>query len=239
MEFVCPNCSRTNEINNLHATGGHYAVDCPYCCHGYTIDINIQALAGNKEPALSKIPLEEQQAKIADEARLAAIETHHAPESSRTLQRVIASFASILLIALLGLQQAYFRRDALAHDERLRPWLVEMCGLAGCRIPPRHDPDKFEISNPDVRLAPGFQNVLIASVMVRNTSRFPQSLPDISLRFHDIQHGLVAARTFTPVDYGFSPDKAMSLIEPEQSIRATVKIIDPGKDALGFEFSVI
>ncbi|MBI1195365.1 MAG: DUF3426 domain-containing protein [Gammaproteobacteria bacterium] len=258
MEFVCPNCQQINEISGLPGTSGQFAVDCPYCHHGFTIQIDIQAIPDDEdviyveEPDVSEpepenatdiqpqaeAEREKPTIEITEEVRLAALD--HVPEMrqrSRAPARIFGSLVSIALLASLALQQAYFRRDELAGHERLRPWLEKLCRYAECTLAPRRAPDRLRISRPDVHLDEQYQNVLDASALIRNEAAFPQALPGLELSFYDLEHRRVAWRRFEPREYLGNLGDRVTVIPANGTLLAQVRILDPGTKAMGFEFT--
>ena len=275
MEFVCPNCHQVNEISGLPGTGGQFAVDCPYCHHGFTIQIDIQSIPDEAEdetvalnesapepdsaptpafePALDREHEEETEAEpesapppekplrieLPEEARLEGLDhSDTVVRRSRGPTRFFGGLLSLVLLSTLALQQAYFRRDELANQDRLRPWLELMCQYAECKLAPRSAPDRLRISRPDVHLDDRYQNVLDASVLIRNEAGFPQAVPTLELSFFDLDHRLVASRRFKPREYlGHAADR-VSTIPADGTLLANVQILDPGSKAMGFEFTV-
>ncbi len=261
MEFVCPNCQQANEISGLSGTGGQYAVDCPYCHHGFTIQIDIQAIpdeedvvedvataAADDQPEAEPKPesnlglasgsdFGRPTIKLPEEARLAGLDHSDAVQPrSRTPARFFGGLMSLALLALLVLQQAYFRRDELANHDRLRPWLEQLCLYAKCTLAPRRDLKHLRIGRPDVHLNDRFQNVLDASVTIRNEAGFAQALPDLELSFFDLDHHLIAWRRFEPGEYLDTQVSPATIIPANGSLLARVHIVDPGAKAMGFEF---
>jgi len=254
MEFVCPNCQQTNEISGLSGTGGQYAVDCPYCHHGFTIQIDIQSIPDEEDVAAasthdqpgaapglepesdpgSGLPTME----LPEEARLAGLDHSDAvqPRSRRGPARIFGGLVSLLLLALLVLQQAYFRRDELANQDRLRPWIEQLCRYADCTLAPRRDIDRLRIGRPDVHLNDRYQNVLDASVTIRNEAGFTQALPNLELSFFDLEHHLIAWRRFEPGEYLDTQASPATTIPANGTLLARVQILDPGNKAMGFEF---
>lgn len=260
MQFVCPNCQQINEIGGLPGTSGHFAVDCPYCHHGFTIQIDIQAIPddedviyteetersasesdpddaaylSNARETAPEIPTIE----ITEEVRLAALDhVPEMPQRSRAPARILGSLVSVALLASLALQQAYFRRDEFAGHDRLRPWLEKLCRYADCKLAPRRALDRLRISRPDVHLDEQYQNVLDASALIRNEASFPQALPGLELSFYDLEHRRIAWRRFEPLEYLSNLGDRVTAIPANGTLLAQVRIVDPGTKAMGFEFT--
>lgn len=157
------------------------------------------------------------------------------PEEPQQAGRRIAAIASAVLLALLLLGQwVHHRRDELASSTVLQPLLSAVYGAFGVPLAPRWDVRAYEVrqlgASGDVD-APG-QIVVRASV--RNRASRPQPLPVLRLRLHDRFGALVAARDVQPGEY-LRGTAAERFLAPDQRIDTEIALIDPGKDAVGFE----
>lgn len=143
---------------------------------------------------------------------------------------------ALALALLLALQLVWSERERLAQDARWRPWLIGVCDVAGCRLPPWRDPTQFAIVTRDVRPHPDADDTLQISATFRNTAPFAQAWPQLELRLLDLNGQVTGARRFRPAEYlGAAP--AAATLAPGQSANARIDVLDPGRTTLSFEFA--
>jgi len=143
----------------------------------------------------------------------------------------IAAIAALL--ALLLLQVVLAQRAQLAGDARWRPLVGALCAALGCNLPPWREPQAFSVLEHTIQEhAPG---VLRVSARIRNNARWPQPWPVLQLTLSDVQGRNVATRAFTPPEYlGGVPVQA--LLSSDQTAALSMDIVEPGPQAIGFEF---
>ncbi len=146
------------------------------------------------------------------------------------------AIGNILLMLALILQVAYFTRDELAKDPTFRPWLVQMCEFAKCTLAQPFDIRQIEIIGRDVRTHPTARKALIASTTIINNANFVQPYPLLTLVFSNINGTLLAQRRFMPREYLSSNIDISSGMTPNLPIQVELKLVDPGKAAVNYEF---
>jgi len=154
----------------------------------------------------------------------------------RDLLRLAGWIAVPLLLALLVLQVLLADRARLAADAAWRPRMVALCRVAGCTLPPWHEPSAFHVTARDLRPHPSAPGVLLVTATFRNDARFPQAWPWLQLSLSNIDGDALGLRRFAPRDYLGGPP-ATALIAPGQSASVTLEVADPGKRAVSFEFA--
>lgn len=144
---------------------------------------------------------------------------------------------SLLLMLTLVLQVAYFSRDELARDASLRPWLIQLCQLAGCTLNQPYDIAQIEIIGREVRSHPTARKALIASTSLINHASFVQPYPLVTVVFSDINGKPMALRRFTPREYLSNNADLAAGMPPDMPVRIELELVDPGKAAVNYEFS--
>jgi predicted Zn finger-like uncharacterized protein len=113
----------------------------------------------------------------------------------------------VLLVLLLGgvllLQFAVHERDRLAAAEpALRPWLDQLCDVAGCRVEPLRHIEAVAIE------ASAFNKLRTdayrLAFTLRNTSPLSVAVPSMELTLTDGQDQPIVRRVLTPRDLGAS-----------------------------------
>jgi predicted Zn finger-like uncharacterized protein len=141
-----------------------------------------------------------------------------------------------LLLAGLVLQYLYYHRMALAENATLRPLLSQMCELTGCRLPPRRELGKIVLGNHLVQSHPRYENSLLITATLVNRADFSQPYPIVEVVMTDLGQRVVARRRFLPGEYlvgNSDPDG----LNPGSEVPLMLEVVDPGKNAVGFEFN--
>ncbi|HEY0633764.1 MAG TPA: DUF3426 domain-containing protein [Gammaproteobacteria bacterium] len=164
---------------------------------------------------------------------LHANEAEHAPHG---VARLGWGLGSLLLILLLAGQLAFTQRNTLAHDLRWRPWLEQLCDIAGCTLPALRDTGAIEMVDRNVQSHPEYLNALAITATLVNQAPFAQPYPEVELAMTDLDQRRLAARRFKPAEY-LEHGGQEGLIPPGASVHLKLEIADPGQEAVGFEFS--
>lgn len=145
----------------------------------------------------------------------------------------------VLVVGLAG-QVVYFQRAELAKYPAVQPWLERMCGVLSqyvpCDVPPPRDLSAIRLMERDVRSDPETPNTLVIKATMVNEASFDQPYPRMRLRFSDINQNLVAERNFAPSEYLTEGVDAEGGMKKDLPVRVALKILDPGKEAVNFEF---
>jgi hypothetical protein len=188
------------------------------------------------------IPLSAQADKTLPDLGIIAAEPRPiaaAEGSGAWLKTGLWAAANIMLIAVLLGQYAYFNRSELAQYPGLRPWLTRLCAVLACDTPLRQDVSRITLANRIVQSDPDHSNALLIDATLINEADFPQPFPLLEIRFSDLNNQLIAGRRFRPGEYlaaDISPQSGMS---PHQAVHTTLEIVDPGKDAVSFQFDLL
>ncbi len=143
-----------------------------------------------------------------------------------------------MLVAALLVQYAYFMREDLARHSALRPWLEMLCGYARCQIPLLRDPARVRIVARDIRRHPETEDALRVMLTLENQAPGILAYPDLQLSFYDLRDRLLARRRFSPQQYlSLSVDPALGM-PAQQPVQTMIDIVDPGPDAVNFEFQL-
>ena len=149
------------------------------------------------------------------------------------------SVINLGLIAILAVQFVYFNRHDLARYAEWRPALEDMCQYAGCDLPPQRDIAKIILANRELRSHPEVPNALLVTATLVNNATFVQPYPLLQLSLSDFSGRTVAMRRFQPAEYMGKIAGAGEGMPPGRPVEVSLELADPGKAAVGFEFSFI
>jgi hypothetical protein len=237
MLATCPHCHNAIDVGD-----GSAAMLCEYCgreFHPAATPV-IAAAAAPQEPAPPRpqyrlnISAEERAAHLGRQAPGAA----SAPVPHHPLATLSWSLGILALLAALVIQYAYFMREDLARHTALRPGLEWLCSYAQCRIPLLRAPAQVRIAGRDIRRHPDAEGALRVMLTLENEAPFVQAYPVIQLSFFDVRDKLLARRRFTPQEYLSVTVDAAQGMPVNQPVQSVIDLVDPGPDAVNFEFQL-
>ena len=260
MYTYCPNCLAIYQVTTDHLEKAGGQLRCGECRQIYrAIDSLFEDLAAarsvvetqrasSSEPqevvsryAPLEIPAHEEPGwEVTTEAHPAR-RPHSDSWQGRSLSiRDIGSAITIgLLVLLLGLQWVYFNRDAVAADDVWRSQLERFCEVLHCELPMRVDLARIGIVERDVRKHPVVEDALLINVAIENRAYFIQPYPLFEVSFTDSAGSPVAMRHFRPAEYlgeDIDPESGMS---PQLPAQVVLEVIDPGDEAVSFQFGFL
>ncbi|MDX1251878.1 MAG: zinc-ribbon domain-containing protein [Gammaproteobacteria bacterium] len=144
---------------------------------------------------------------------------------------------NLSLILLLAGQYVYFYRDDLARYPELRPALETMCEVMGCEIPLRRDVSRLSLVNRDLRSHPSAANALLVRAALINNAPFPQPYPVLQLSLSNVAGQTVAMRRFQSFEYLGKDIPIKKGMLPGKPVEVTLELVDPGQNAVSFEFA--
>ena len=145
----------------------------------------------------------------------------------------------LVLATLLVLQYSYLRMDQLVHESHYRPYYKVICRYLGCSLPEFQDLSRLQARELVVRSHPSEKGALVIDALLRNSGQYRQLFPNLRLRFFDIDGDIVAGRVFKVSEYLAGEMRGLRFIPSNTEVRISLEIVDPGKQALGYQMDVI
>ena len=164
------------------------------------------------------------------------LQTH----SQRRLHPLLAASIIVILLLISFSQLAFFRSHELVQQiPSSRPLLEAFCETVGCHYSGPHDTKQIQLLSRDVRLHPKEKNALLISVAMINNANFSQPYPNIHIRLSDISGNVVAERIFNAKTYMGKLSNPFLLMKSKTPVHINFEVVDPGKDAINFEFTFL
>jgi len=158
----------------------------------------------------------------------------------RRLHPLLSLSFIIILLALSFSQLTFFRAHDLANlIPSTRPFLETFCQTVGCHYSGPHDTKQIQLLSRDVRLHPKEKKALLISAAMINNAPFAQPYPDIHIRLSDISGNIVAERVFNAKTYMGKLSNPFLLMKSKTPVHINFEVVDPGKDAVNFEFTFL
>jgi predicted Zn finger-like uncharacterized protein len=143
---------------------------------------------------------------------------------------------AILALALVA-QIVHGQRDQLIRKPTIGPLLAQIYALVGLPMPAPTDLATYELRQWGAASDATQAGRLLLRASIVNRADYAQPYPLLRLALQDRFGTTVGVRDIEPVDY-LPGTGAGKLLEPGQRADAEVRIVDPGKDAVGFELDV-
>jgi hypothetical protein len=234
MLATCPHCHNAVDVGD-----GSAVMLCEYCgreFHPAATPVIAGTPAEPPPPPQYRLRITPEERAVHLGRHPAAATPRRAPARHHPLATLGWALGILVLAAALAVQYAYFMREDLARHVALRPWLERLCSYAHCQIPLLRDPASIRIVARDIRRHPSAEGALRVMLTLENDSPYVQAYPAIQLSFLDFRGKLLARRRFTPQEYlsvTLDPSRGMPVRQPVQSV---IDIVDPGPEAVNFEF---
>ncbi|PIV32128.1 MAG: DUF3426 domain-containing protein [Lysobacterales bacterium CG02_land_8_20_14_3_00_62_12] len=173
------------------------------------------------------------------EAAPAFVSAAPLPRPAPRRRRSVWRWANAALIAGLLAQAAYATRTSWLDDARVRPYLDAACARLACRLPARRDLHQIALVARDVRPHPSVAGALVISASMLNRANFVQPYPTLEITLSNLDEKRIAMRRLSP-PYYLSDAAALARGLPAGGT-ATIdlEVVDPGKQAVAFEFKFL
>jgi hypothetical protein len=148
---------------------------------------------------------------------------------------ILWALGIVLMCGTLVLQYLYYHRLQLVENPQLRPVLTTLCELTGCELPPRRDLGRIELTEHLMQFHPNYEQSLLISATLANRADFDQPYPLVEIVMTDIEQRVVAQRRFPPEQYLHNYHSGNSF-RANSEVPLQLEVLDPGNDAVGFEF---
>lgn len=153
----------------------------------------------------------------------------------------VFSLSFIIILLILSFSQiAYFRAHELVSVvPSTRPVLEKFCAKVHCHYSGPRDTKKIQLISRDVRLHPKEKKALLISAAMINNASFAQPYPNIHIRLSDISGNVVAERIFNAKTYLGKLSTPFLLMKSKTPVHINFEVVDPGNDAINFEFTFL
>ena len=148
----------------------------------------------------------------------------------------LAWLVGVLLLTAVGIAQAiYYQRYQLIENPRYQQQVINLCQVLPCAETSFSSTEQIRLLERNVFTHPVASNALMVTGSYVNQAPFAQKLPDLLISLFDVQGKLIANRLFTPPEYLLN-DKNRGVLKPGLPVQFRLEVVDPGTDALTYEF---
>ena len=243
MQAECPNCHTLFRVTETQLDMADGMVRCGFCKQVFNARLANDEDTSREEtqqPQLSpQIETEHESFNSGtpddNVPDTFSIETHAGTYS--VLATVSWSLAILLLIAALAAEYIWFNQPELMLDPRLEPVTAKLCELTDCKHLQMRDVSEIEMVSRNVYTHPNEKDALMVSTTLVNHANYAQPFPDVQIDFSNVRGELVASRRFIPEEYLQIDSEQLIPLLPGNPITFGLEIVDPGTEAITYEFS--
>lgn len=252
METSCDECRSRFRLTEKQLKQAYGKVCCGECGHVFNAMIGLKSYEGELAPDyLEQLRIEEAESAEDTATELEfdsgdielerpELSLHEAMYGSR--KRSFFSIApltwliGILILGALGVAQAfYYQRYELIEDPRFQQQVIHLCRVLPCAEHKFSSTEQIRLLDRNIFTHPVTTNALMITGSFVNQAPFTQKLPELLISLFDVQGKLIANRVFYPTEYLLEATNQL-VIEPDQPVQFRLEIVDPGTEALTYEF---
>ncbi|GIX34804.1 MAG: hypothetical protein KatS3mg126_0583 [Lysobacteraceae bacterium] len=238
----CPHCATVYPVEAEQLLPSAGRVRCGVCGREFdALERLRQETSGAETPRLDPQPGTDQGDLFAPRPAAAPAAEAEVPSFAQRRGLALGTeglwwLAAVVLALLLCLQIGLAERHRLALDPALRGGYELVCGWLGCSLPPWREPRAWQMLSREIGPHPSEADGLLVTATLRNGARWAQPLPWVELSLADLDGKVVARRRFAPAEYHHGED---SVLLPGQTTSLQLEIVDPGSQAMAFEFEFL
>jgi hypothetical protein len=174
---------------------------------------------------------------LADEAAAINAPLFDEPEIEDGQRRWPCMIGVVILMLAFAAQVVHAKRDDLLRKPAIGPLLAEAYSLVGIPLTSPTDLAAYELRQWGAASEGMQAGRLLLRASIVNRANYAQPYPLLRLALQDRFGTTVGMRDVTPADY-LPGAGAGKMLGPGQRADAEIHIVDPGKDAVGFEMDV-
>lgn len=248
METTCDHCGSHFRLTEAQLGQAFGKVRCGECGQVFNALMRLKNYEGELPPdyfdrqqAAQPSPQPQIEQPRADENEtVSELSLHEAMYGSE--KQFLISFGPLgwaigilLLIAAAIVQTVYYQRYQLIEDPRYQQQVVDLCRVLPCAEEDFSSGEQIRMLERNVFTHPVAANALMVTGSFINEAPFAQKLPRLLISLFDMQGKLIANRLFTSQEY-LLENKGRRSFKSGATVHFRLEIVDPGTDALTYEF---
>ena len=244
METQCDQCKSRFRLTETQLRQAYGKVRCGECGAIFNALLALKNYEGQLPPDYHQrqreeaAPQNEAEQTAADEREALSLYEAMYGHERRSFFSLgpMAWLIGILLLAALGTAQTiYYKRYQLIEDPRFQQQVIGLCKLLPCAQREFSSPQQIRLVERNVFTHPVVDNALMVTGSFVNQATFAQKMPDLLISLFDVQGRLIANRLFQAKEY-LLEDRNRSVVPSKQQVQFRLEVVDPGTDALTYEF---
>ncbi|NIR32525.1 MAG: DUF3426 domain-containing protein [Gammaproteobacteria bacterium] len=162
---------------------------------------------------------------------------HMATTRRRSRGGFLFGAASVLLVAALAVQYAWFMPEDVVHRyPQARVWMEAFCERTGCMLPERRDVSLIRMVSRDVRVHPRYEGALLVTAALENIAPFKQPYPQMQFTLYNVNGQTIATRRFEAHEYLAENVDVARGMPPRTPVQVALDLMAPEQAPVSFEF---
>ena len=184
-------------------------------------------------------PIYDLEARAESDAATSSLSLHEAmygsEQKSSSLSPLVWFLGILLLLALGAAQAIYYQRYQLVENPRYQQQVITLCRFLPCAEEKFSSTDQIRLLERNVFTHPVIDDALMVTGSFVNQAPFVQKFPNLLISLFDVKGNLIANRLFKPAEYLLdnSPERRFA---PGNPVQFRLEVVDPGTNALTYEF---
>ncbi len=145
----------------------------------------------------------------------------------------------LTLIVLLAIQLSFYFQQHLRTHPIAQPWLGLLCQWLPCEDNAGNPYQTLRIVSREVIAHPTVAKAVQVNATLINQGEQALALPRLGLSFKNIDGQIIAQRRFSPEEYLADDLDIGAGMPPQQLVRVSLDLVDPGDSAVAFEFEFL
>ena len=226
-------CGECGAQFNALLTLKNYEGELP---HGYLEQQYVDSQLENAEISAPNAP-QEPESESDDVRNLSLHEAMYGSERRSFFSSgPLTWFTGILLLVAFGIAQAiYYQRYQLIEIPRYQQQVINLCEVLPCIESEFSSTGQIRLLERNIFTHPVASDALMVTGSFVNQAPFAQKMPDLLISLFDVQGKLIANRLFSAPEY-LLEDRNRTVVTPQVPIQFRLEVVDPGTDALTYEF---
>ena len=261
METSCDQCKSRFRLTEAQLRQAYGKVRCSECGVVFNALLRLKNYEGELPDNYHEQQLLEQQlneSRLPDDAEIDSFDSaqtdirNHEPVALSLHEAMYGSerrswfspgplswLIGILLLSALGIAQAiYYQRYQLIENPRYQQQVINLCQLLPCAEQSFSSSQQIRLLERNVFTHPVTSNALMVTGSFINQAPFSQKMPELLISMFNVQGKLIANRRFKASEY-LLEDRNRNVVVSQVPIQFRLEIVDPGSDALTYEFEFL
>ncbi len=242
LQTTCPNCSSIFRMSADQLDLARGQVRCGECMQVFNALLTLENYTGelNHLPVVNRsenITTNTDQTldrQIQESVSLKQAMYGDNYSSSSNFKPLLWIAGILLLIIIAIIQTVYYQRYKLISSRHYQQQILNLCQLLPCDKSRFTDLAQVKLLERNIFTHPTRKNALMVSGSFVNKASFSQTIPDLLISLSDTQGNYIANRLFKAQE--FLTDKTIKLLQPGKPVQFRLEILDPGSEALAYEF---
>jgi len=247
MQTTCPSCGSIFRLTQEHLDKARGQVRCSECMHVFNALLSLKNYSGEFDNVTDRGDPDITAQDISD-IKMEAL-TEPEPDQHVSLSQAMYGedyrskgnfkpllwLAGILLLICFAIVQiVYYQRYTLISSTHFQQQILSLCQLLPCDETRFTSLSQIKLLERNIFTHPTRKKALMVSGSFVNQAPFEQAVPHLLISLSDRQGKFIAKRLFKADE--FLADKSVRFIQPGKPVQFRLELIDPGSEALAYEF---